>query len=105
MTIIKLDATRWHSIWEFYNDLLEKIGAPAWHGKNINALLDSMVYSRNVNKIKPPIAIEIMNMDGCPSEVRDEIETLINAVEECIQDELKEEPQRRAELQIRFTRI
>lgn len=73
MRIIELDATQWKSIPDFYNALLAAIGAPAWHGKNPNALVDSMIWG-GINAIEPPYTIKVVGSATVPKDVRDQIE-------------------------------
>ena len=44
MRRIELDAKSWMKILDFYQDLLKALGAPEWHGRNLNALIDSMIW-------------------------------------------------------------
>jgi RNAse (barnase) inhibitor barstar len=37
-----LDGARWKTADDFYNAFLEAVGAPPWHGRNFNALRDSI---------------------------------------------------------------
>jgi hypothetical protein len=73
MRTIELDATNWKSILDFYNALLPAIGAPAWHGKNPNALVDSMIWG-GINAVQPPYTIKIVGSAALPKDVRDQIE-------------------------------
>lgn len=75
MRIIKLDATQWKSIVDFYNALLAAIGAPAWHGKNPNALVDSMIWG-GINAVEPPYTIRISGTATSPKDIRDHIDVV-----------------------------
>lgn len=75
MRTIELNATKWKSVLDFYNALLPAIGAPAWHGKNPNALVDSMVWG-GINAVEPPYTIKIVGSAGLPEDVRDQIEVV-----------------------------
>jgi hypothetical protein len=66
---IKLDARQWRKIDDFYDALLEAIEAPAWHGRNINALADSMVCG-GINALEPPFSISISHADALSEEIR-----------------------------------
>jgi hypothetical protein len=82
---IEIDAARWTSIVDFYNALFVALGAPAGHGYNINALIDSMIYG-GINKIDPPYTVRISGATKLPKDLRDEIklyvELLIEARDE-----------------------
>lgn len=47
MRIIDLNAENWKSILDFYDALLPALGAPAWHGHSVNAIIDSMIWGGN----------------------------------------------------------
>jgi RNAse (barnase) inhibitor barstar len=63
-----LDARQWRKIDDFYDALLEAIEAPAWHGRNINALADSVC--NRINALEPPFSISISHADALPEEIR-----------------------------------
>ncbi len=39
---IGLDAAKWRTTDDFYADLLSELKAPAWHGRNLDALWDTL---------------------------------------------------------------
>jgi RNAse (barnase) inhibitor barstar len=57
MKVVRLDASNWRSPQDFYSALLPHLGAPAWHGRNLDALEDSLYGA--INKIDPPFKIEV----------------------------------------------
>jgi RNAse (barnase) inhibitor barstar len=57
MKVIRLDASRWRTPNDFYSALLPELGAPGWHGRNLDALYDSL--SGGINEVEPPFAVEI----------------------------------------------
>jgi RNAse (barnase) inhibitor barstar len=73
MQIIELDATKWKTVDDFYDALLASIGAPEWHGRNLNALLDSMIWG-GINSLEPPYTIRISGLAKLPKDVRNEVE-------------------------------
>ncbi len=72
MKVINLDASNWVLWSDFYAALFEGLGSPHWHGKNLDALIDSMVYG-GINEIEPPYRIIISQVaqagDGARSEL------------------------------------
>ena len=52
---IELDANRWKSPLDFYAALLGALGAPDWHGTSVAALIDTMIWSEDINTVRPPI--------------------------------------------------
>ena len=81
MRTIELDATRWTTAWDFYNALLPALGAPTWHGQNINALIDSVIWG-GINAVEPPFTIRIRHIGGSPKDVIDEVELAKHALSE-----------------------
>jgi len=81
MRLITLDAAAWKTYDDFYGALLKAVGAPEWHGRNINALIDSMVWG-GINAVEPPYTVRILNADAVPPAVREEIELAANAIQE-----------------------
>jgi hypothetical protein len=70
---IELDATNWTTVPDFYHALLSALGAPAGHGRNINALIDSMIWG-GINEVEPPYSVRIHGVATLPEDVRDHIE-------------------------------
>jgi RNAse (barnase) inhibitor barstar len=55
---ITLDGSRWRTEDDFYTTLLAALGAPAWHGRNLDALADSL-RGGDLNRVNPPLSITI----------------------------------------------
>jgi hypothetical protein len=68
MLEIELDASTWKAVLDFYDALLSALGSPSGHGRNINALIDSMIHG-GMNKIEPPYAIRVRHLARAPKEV------------------------------------
>jgi len=62
VTDILLDAGRWQSSDDVYLAFFAAIGAPSWHGRNFNALIDSIATGA-INKTEVPYRITIRNTD------------------------------------------
>ena len=75
MRIIELDATRWRTALDLYDDLLPALGSPEWHGRNINALIDSMIWG-GINAVEPPYVVVALNAANLSKDAREEIELL-----------------------------
>jgi hypothetical protein len=85
MRIIELDAGLWRKVTDFYDAILPAIGAPYWHGRNLNALVDSMVFG-GVNALDPPYAVRIVNTDNLPDDVKAETVRAGEMVKEARED-------------------
>ncbi len=73
MRTIVLDASKWHTVMDFYRALLPAIGAPEWHGASIDALLDSMIWG-GINTLEPPYAVKVVGTSALPKAVLAEVE-------------------------------
>jgi RNAse (barnase) inhibitor barstar len=65
-----LDASGWRAVDDFYAALLSAIGAPSWHGHNLDALEDTLG-DGVTNGVQPPLEIAIINGANVSSAVRD----------------------------------
>jgi RNAse (barnase) inhibitor barstar len=65
MKFIRLDASQWQSADDFYSALLPELGAPTWHGRNLDALHDSL--AGGINRTDPPLTIEITSAEQLSS--------------------------------------
>ncbi len=72
MNVVKLDAKHWQTPDDFYNSLLRKLGAPDWHGRNINALIDSMIVG-DINEVVSPIRVVVTGLNGANEAAFDEL--------------------------------
>ena len=66
---ITLDGSRWRSQADFYAALLDVIGDPGWHGRNLDAL-DETLRVGDVHTINPPFAVHIIGAATMAHEVR-----------------------------------
>ena len=65
MKVISLDASQWRSPDDFYSAILPELGAPAWHGRNLDALNDSLG-GGGINALEPPFRVEVAGADKIP---------------------------------------
>jgi hypothetical protein len=81
MRVINLDATNWRTVSDFYDALLSSVGAPQWHGKSPNALIDSMIWG-GINAVEPPYTVRVAGLAAAPKEVHDHVELVSGALVE-----------------------
>ena len=60
MQEVLMDGKNWNSPDDLYQAFFSAVGAPSWHGRNFNALRDSICTGR-INKIELPYLIRIKN--------------------------------------------
>ena len=70
MKQIELNASGWQEADDFYDALLPQLGAPAWHGRNLDALEDS-IFVGDINAVEPPFHISISGTDTLSPAMRD----------------------------------
>lgn len=63
-----IDVSKCQTIDAVYTVLLAELGAPDWHGRNLDALWDSIT-DEDINEIKPPYYIEVRGADRLPLEL------------------------------------
>ncbi len=78
---IELHAQGWNTILDFYDALLTAIGAPDWHGRSINALIDSMVWG-SINSVEPPYKVQVFGIRNLASDARRAIEQAEQGIEQ-----------------------
>ncbi len=64
VTMIRLDARGWNDRDDLWRDLLAGLGAPDWHGANLDALYDGLVAGEN--RARPPLVVEITGATQLP---------------------------------------
>lgn len=72
MKTVTPDASKWRTPSDFYDAILEAPGSPEWHGQNLNALTESMVWGE-INAVEPPHTMRIISTANCPSALREEL--------------------------------
>ena len=69
MKTITLEAHAWTSPDDFYDALLPQLGAPEWHGRNLDALDDS-IFSGDINAVEPPFRVQVTQTDCLTDEMK-----------------------------------
>ena len=73
MRVIELHADTWDTAMDFVTALKVAIGAPDWHGSTPDAFVDSMISHDEINALKAPCAIKIMDADKAGLKAQDAI--------------------------------
>jgi RNAse (barnase) inhibitor barstar len=61
MEHVELDGSHWITESDFYDALLPAIDAPTWHGRNLDALNDT-IRGDDINNLRQPYVIHIRGM-------------------------------------------
>jgi RNAse (barnase) inhibitor barstar len=93
MRRIALDAATWQSADDAFNALLAALEAPDWHGRNFNALWDTLTEAARyedldtfINGVQPPFRIEMHNV----AEAIPEVQKFLADIAELFADARKE---------------
>ncbi|HEV2577776.1 MAG TPA: barstar family protein [Acidobacteriaceae bacterium] len=84
MREIVLVATEWRTVDDFYDSFFRAVGAPSWHGRNFDALNDS-IGTGDINQIEVPYRIAIRGLSGASADARTiamKFEHLVNRLAE-----------------------
>ena len=82
MRELVLDGSTWRSPDDFYDAFFKAVGAPEWHGRNFDALIDSIEHGE-INAVEVPYRLVIKNSDRIGSGARkgaDDFVDLINEI-------------------------
>lgn len=79
MKTIEIDGRQWRDPLDFYKGLLAALRAPDWHGRNINALIDSIIVG-SINEIEPPYRIRVTGLDVAGEGAIEELTYAFNAI-------------------------
>lgn len=66
MRELLLDARRWRSRDDVYNSFFQAVGAPEWHGRNFDALRDSIA-TGSINEIEVPYRLVVEHYHAADS--------------------------------------
>ena len=80
MKLIQLDASAWITPMDSLLALLQQLGAPDWHGRNLNALYDSLL--GGINKVEPPFRVLIAGT----ADLKPDLEIFLNEMTEIFAD-------------------
>ena len=83
MTVLQiaLEAYSWTTQDQFYDELLPQLGAPAWHGRNLDALWDSIT-SGDINRVNPPFEVVLRGLERCPQDLRSHLRRFAELMDE-----------------------
>ena len=81
MKEIVLDASNWKSKDDVYDSFFHAVGAPEWHGRNMDALRDSIAAGQ-VNKIEVPYRLVVKKTAGIGSAAKTALEEFVKLVRE-----------------------
>jgi len=76
-----LDASQWKCKDDVYDSFFQAVGAPSWHGRNLDALHDSIATGQ-INQIETPYLIVIKNYGKMEDGARQMAERFVSYMRE-----------------------
>jgi Barstar (barnase inhibitor) len=81
MLSLSLNGASWRTRDDFYDAVFAAVGAPEWHGRNFNALRDS-IGTGGVNKVEPPYCIVIAGRSNMGQEAQQVVADFCDLIRE-----------------------
>ena len=76
MDEIRLDGRLWRTANDFYTAYLSAVGAPDWHGRNLDAVWDSLT-GGDLNRRNPPLRVRITGLADMGGDARQVVERFL----------------------------
>ena len=70
----------------FYDLFLPQVEAPEWHGRNLDALADSVI-TGDINKIEPPYTIHNININRTSESILEFQQKVLSIFNECMTED------------------
>ena len=86
MRELKLDARHWTSRDDFYDAFFSAVGAPQWHGRNLNALHDS-IFTGQINDVEVPYRLVVEHLAQAPPAVSAFVNQVAGFIDQCAERE------------------
>jgi RNAse (barnase) inhibitor barstar len=74
-----LECAGWKTQNDFYEAFFEAVGAPAWHGRNLDALYDS-IGAGDINQVEAPYVVKVRGVRIMSPEARAMVERFCELV-------------------------
>jgi RNAse (barnase) inhibitor barstar len=81
MKELTLDGAGWRSKDDVYNAFFHAVGAPEWHGRNFDALNDSIA-NGSINEVEVPYRLVLMNYDLISGEAKKMTDDFVDLIHE-----------------------
>ncbi len=81
MNEIRLEGASWRSVDDFYDAILPALRAPSWHGRNLDALNDTIA-GDDINEVRQPLRFVVSGINEVPPAVRELLENFRQLVVE-----------------------
>ena len=81
MKELTLDGAGWTTNDDVYSDFFLAVGAPEWHGRNSDALNDSIA-NGSINKVEVPYRLVLKNYDLISGEAKKMTDDFVDLIHE-----------------------
>jgi RNAse (barnase) inhibitor barstar len=81
MKELTLDGAGWTTNDDVYSAFFLAVGAPEWHGRNFNALNDSIA-NGSINKVEVPYRVVLKNYDLISGEAKKMTDDFVDLIHE-----------------------
>jgi len=81
MKELMLDGAGWTTNDDVYSAFFLAVGAPEWHGRNFNALNDSIA-NGSINKVEVPYRVVLKNYDLISGEAKKMTDDFVDLIHE-----------------------
>jgi RNAse (barnase) inhibitor barstar len=85
MRELTMDASEWRTLDELYLSFFRAVGAPDWHGRNLDAVRDS-VGAGSINQIEVPYRLVVKNYRVVDPAMRETSDIFIEVIRELAQE-------------------
>jgi RNAse (barnase) inhibitor barstar len=76
-----MDGKNWRTTDDVYDSFFQAVSAPSWHGRNFNALRDS-ICTGDTNEIEVPYRLVIQNFGSIEGDARKMAEDFVHLIDE-----------------------
>ena len=81
MKELVLDGAQWATKDDLYDAFFRAVGAPEWHGRNFDALNDSIA-TGSINEVEVPYRLVIRHYDQIGGEAKKTADDFVNLIHE-----------------------
>jgi RNAse (barnase) inhibitor barstar len=74
-----LNGAEWRTWDDVYDSFFRAVGAPDWHGRNFNALRDSIAHG-SINAVEVPYRLVIKNYDRIGPSAKEMVDDFIDLI-------------------------
>jgi RNAse (barnase) inhibitor barstar len=81
MKELVLNGAKWTTQDDFYDAFFRAVGAPEWHGRNLDALYDSIA-AGSINEVEVPYRLVIANYSEIGDDAKKLTDDFVNLIRE-----------------------